>query len=472
MTVQPCPLRSAAQRWGDAPAWLDGSSRYSWSDWDLSADRMARALDAHPLSAGDRVAIQCGNSFEMATLFFAGWRRGLVMCPISTRLPSATTRALCETVHAKALITDGQASSPADAIPLHTLIGDTSQDASAVHAPTSDEHLATILFTSGSTGLPKAICHRLSSHLSSAAASNENLPFGPEHRWMLSLSLCHVGGLAILLRAALGGGAVVAPPHGLSIDHAVPQYAITHLSVVATQLSRLVSALPTAPAHLEAVLAGGGPFPEALLREAYEGGYPLLTTYGATETGSQVCTTAPHAPLEHLSSAGAPLHGWEVRVGADEEIQVRGPALLAGKWVDGTLQPAVREDGWYGTGDVGRFTDDGRLVIAGRIDQMFISGGENIHPEEIERVLLAFPNVAQTLVVPVPDSAYGERPVAFIRWLAGARADEQDLRSWAERHLPRFKLPTLYLSWPEDLRDTDWKISRADFAQRARDARE
>jgi len=471
LNPQTCPLRSAAKRWGSAPAWIDADSVHSWADWDAAADRMARALDDHELSVGDRVATQYDNSYALATLFFAGWRRGLVMCPISTRFPKATTRALCDAIDATALITDGLEISHLHAIPLHTLTRHEDQDPTgAAIASIPDDRLATILFTSGSTGLPKAICHRLSSHLHSAKASNDNLPFGPEDRWLLSLSLCHIGGLAILIRAALGGGAIVSPQRHASLDSAILTYGTTHVSVVATQLSRLISAMPNAPDHLQGVLAGGGPIPAALLQTAFEGGYPLLSTYGATETGSQVCTTPPRSPLEHLSSAGAPLDGWEVRVGTNDEILVRGAALLAGHWISGALQPAVTKDGWFPTGDVGRWTDDGRLVIAGRLDQMFISGGENIHPEEIEQILLAFPGVVQTLVIPVADGIYGERPAAFIRWLDDGQSDEGGLRRWAERQLPRFKLPTHYLSWPKDIRGTDWKISRAEFGQRARDA--
>jgi O-succinylbenzoic acid--CoA ligase len=194
---------------------------------------------------------------------------------------------------------------------------------------------------------------------------------------------------------------------------------------------------------LKAVLLGGGPVSPSLVDRALSRGLPVHTSYGLTEMASQVTTTRPGASHEELLTAGRALAHREVRVSEDGEILVRGETLLAGYVEDGGASLSTDGDGWYRTGDLGELDDRGYLRVTGRRDNLFVSGGENIQPEEIEASLLRLEGVEEAVVVPVPDPEFGERPVAFVRRGKGMGEPAREL----EKVLPRFKVPKTFHDW-------------------------
>jgi O-succinylbenzoic acid--CoA ligase len=317
---------------------------------------------------------------------------------------------------------------------------------------------ATIIFTSGSTGQPKAALHTWANHLYSAKGANANLSLRQGDRWLLSLPLYHVGGLAILVRCALAGAAVAVPSPENDLATALVDVRATHVSCVATQLRRILNAGHEPPQALRAVLLGGGPIPAPLLDRAYDEGWPLLTSYGCTEMASQVTTTAPGAPRSTLDTAGARLPHRRVRIDPDGQILVAGRPLFRGYVQDGTVTDPRTEDGWYPTGDRGFLDAQGRLHVIGRIDRMFVSGGENIQPEEIETALEELSGVEQAAVVSVSNAEYGHRPVAFLR--TEGPLDETDLRRRLRDRLPGFKIPDAFFSFPEDTGRSSLKVDR------------
>lgn len=292
----------------------------------------------------------------------------------------------------------------------------------------------TALWTSGSSGEPKLIVHDLKAHLVSAQGSDHNIPFGPGDRWLWSLPHHHIGGLAIMVRAAISGGAVLL---GDLSD-------ATHASMVPAQLQRIVDDGP--PKSLKALLLGGGPIPPQLIDRALAGGWPIHTTWGMTETASQVTATRPGASRKELLTAGRVLRGREVRSHGGQ-LEVCGAVLPRGA------------DQWFRTGDVGSLKD-GLLSVLGRADDMFISGGENVHPAEVERVLAGHPDVDEVVVVGIPDAQWGARPAAFVR-------PQLDLTAWAKEHLPPFQIPALWLP----LGPSEGKPNRAELKRVARAAR-
>ncbi|WP_252106040.1 MULTISPECIES: AMP-binding protein [unclassified Halomonas] len=183
-------------------------------------------------------------------------------------------------------------------------------------------------------------------------------------------------------------------------------------------------------------------------------------SYGLSEMASQVCTGLPGAP----GVVGKPLSGREVRI-HNGEIQVRGETLFEGYLRDGKLDPALDSEGWFATRDKGHVTEQDELVVEGRLDKAFISGGENIQPEAIEQRLVNHPGIAQALVVPVPHPEWGERPVAFIDYHAEAVA-EAELNAWVRETLPGFMVPDAWFVWPEGV---GFKPSRRMFAAKACD---
>jgi O-succinylbenzoic acid--CoA ligase len=216
---------------------------------------------------------------------------------------------------------------------------------------------------------------------------------------------------------------------------------------------------------VKAVLLGGGPIPSYLVEEALAHGLPIHTSYGLTEMASQVTTTPPGAASEELNTAGCVLPHREVSVSGEGEILVRGETLFAG-YVEGErIDRPVDAAGWFHTGDLGGMDEDGHLWVRGREDNMFVSGGENVQPEEIEDALCRFEGVEEAVVVPISDEEFGARPVAFVR-VAGGTPEPEMLSRALELSLPRFKIPVSFHAWPEGAESM--KVDRTAFGERAR----
>lgn len=314
---------------------------------------------------------------------------------------------------------------------------------------------AVLLETSGSTGEPKLVMHSTASLAAAAIASARNLGWLPEgDRWLLSLPLSHVGGLSILLRCFLGRQTSVLAPlptHApkLAMEH-LERLDISLLSLVPTQLARLLSDADFRfPPRVRHVLIGGAPLSAHLRERARQRAVPLLSTYGMTEFGSQICTERPG---DVGAGVGPALPGTDVRLGQDGRIQVRSPTAFLGYW--GRPSP-FDEDGWFTTNDRGEWDERGHLHVLGRTDHMIITGGENVQPEQVEAALAELEGVAAVGVVGVADEQWGQKLVAAVV-LADAQEEQAPARVRFERYralwheqlrerLPRFALPKQYV---------------------------
>jgi o-succinylbenzoate---CoA ligase len=363
---------------------------------------------------GERVAFVAKPHAHTVALFFALWRLGAVACPLTFRLPSIAPA--LEELDAHHLVE----------------IEDFSYRTLPASTPPSDG-LATLLFTSGSSGKPKIAAHTLEQHLANARSSNSLIQLTPQDRWALTLPLFHVGGIAILLRCHLAGCSI-----------AFDKESATHLSLVPTQLYRLLSSEKIEP--FKALLIGGAPLSATLLKRAKE--LPLITSYGMTEMSSQIASDQAPLAIGELVTSGRPLQHTEIKLTPEGEICARGPALFQGYWdkKQGIHLPLDNE-GFFPTKDCGQWTADGRLLITGRKDNLFISGGENIQPEEIESALLALPQIVEALVVPLDDEEFGARPAAFIS-CEGESPSPELIQEKLRAHLPKYKIPVRILPFP------------------------
>jgi len=460
----------ALVRPGATALWA-ASRRWTYAELDAAVADTEGRLSEAGVERGDRIALHVDRTPNAVILLWAVWRRGAVAVPLSTRLPPGEIGPRALQVDSAYLVTATQegevdASDQIDILsPQAVVAGRGTRETSAGEAPDHDRP-ASIVFTSGSTGTPKAALHTWANHLYSAKGANANLPLEREDRWLLSLPLYHVGGLAILVRCALAGAAVAIPPARTSIAANLRAAHATHVSLVATQFRRVLDAIDGAPpASLKAVLLGGGPIPDGLLRDGYGRSWPLLTSYGSTEMASQITTTAPGAPLDDLQTAGRTLPHRRVRI-EDEQIYVAGPTLFRGYVpLEGPEAPQT-DDGWYPTGDRGRIDASGRLRVLGRMDRMFVSGGENIQPEEIEAVLERLDVVERAAVVPVPHAEYGRRPVAFVH--TTEPVDETGLQRVLTSTLPGYKIPDGFYKLPAKVLTQGLKINRERLRERAR----
>ncbi|HKH57820.1 MAG TPA: o-succinylbenzoate--CoA ligase [Rubrobacter sp.] len=461
-------MRSAALAAPKTAALVGASGITSYEELDRMVS--AAALHLGGLEPGSRVALHLPKDERYVALVLALIRAGHVACPISDRLPPRGVTPLLERAACSALISEDEKLLQAAGADLlrpwpETLLEEvpqgTSHRSESIDIPL--ERPATIIFTSGSTGVPKAALHTFGNHYHSALGSNANITLQPGDRWLHSLPLYHVGGLSILFRCLLEGATVALPQSGTSPGESITSLGATHVSLVSTQLSRLLRESADL-GRLQAVLMGGGPVPPSLVDEALVRGLPVHTSYGLTEMASQVTSTPPGASLGELRTAGRALPNREVSISARGEILVRGETLFAG-YVEGEESDRPLDaDGWFHTRDLGELDENGYLRVGGRMDNLFISGGENVQPEEIEEILCRLERVEEAVVVPVPDEEFGARPVAFVRMDDG---EPGELAQELEPVLPRFKIPISFHPWPDEAR-RGMKVDRAALKELAR----
>jgi O-succinylbenzoic acid--CoA ligase len=467
----PCPLQVAAKTSPDAPAIVGVGSTLTYGGLDRQATAVAENFQELGFRAGTRIALYLPKDERYIVLLLALIRAGCVACPLSTRTPPLGVTMLLDRAACRALISDEDFLEATDALKFHplTLLGDirTGHDRprSSQPAHLALDRPATVVFTSGSTGVPKGALHTFGNHYFSAQGSNANIVLGPQDRWLHSLPLYHVGGLSIVFRCLLAGASVVLPEPEAPLGEAIARSGVTHVSLVSTQLLRLLGEERFDPSGLKAILLGGGPAPAHLLDEALTRGLPIHTSYGLTEMASQVTATPPGASREELRTSGRPLPHREISVSEDGEILVKGETLCAG-YVEGEAVdlPLDAED-WFHTKDLGELDADGYLRVRGRKDNLFISGGENVQPEEIEEALCLLEGVEEAVVVPVPDPEFGSRPAAFVRTTVGVE-EPDNLEHKLEPVLARFKIPVAFYGWPEGI--GGMKVDRAALTDRAR----
>ena len=257
-----------------------------------------------------------------------------------------------------------------------------------------------------------------------------------EDRWYASLSLGHVGGLALVHRAAhVGCTLLVRGPFSAEVlAELIDQDRLTHASLVPTMLRRLLDVRggQPVPSTLRCLLVGGAEAGHTLVPNAIEQGYHIALTYGLTEACSQVATAPPELVAEKPGTVGRPIDGIELRIGEDGEIAVRG----------GTVSPgAADEEGWLATADLGRIDADGHLWIIGRISDRIVTGGTTVDPRSVEVVLEGLPDVSAAAVAGIPDDVWGEAVVALIVLHPWVEADPKALMEQVRERLSASELP-------------------------------
>lgn len=451
MTAGPrleCPVARAARLRPLAPAidFRGETLTYSQLDERVRAwqVRIAAAPVLPPPPAGLLLFAPGVSAPDTIALVHAAARSGAALALLDPRLTAAETAALVASLGpalSAAQLPPERATRPPPVEPLDSRAqapGASSIDPDAVQL---------LLFTSGTTGAPKAAQLTAGQLRQSALASNAVLGIDHGSRFLCCLPLFHVGGLSIALRCAEAGALLVlherfdAEAATLALEDGA-----THVSLVASTLARVLERTRRPLGHVRAALIGGGPVPQALLERARAKGMPVLQTYGLTETCAQVTCERPGEA--DGSTAGPPMPGMEVRI-EDGEIEVRGPALMRGY----LGQPPV--SGWWRTGDLGALDARGRLTVHARRVDLILSGGENVYPAEIEAALLEHPAVIEAAVVPVADERWGQAACAFV-----ALRSDCDLQAFLRGRLAGFKIPRRFVRINALPRNAAGKVDR------------
>jgi O-succinylbenzoic acid--CoA ligase len=412
-------LAQRAQACPDRLALLADGIELTYAELEREATAAARRLASRGVRRDSVVAIELPAGAEYVVVLHALMLLGAVVYPLNTRLSAAERQA------------ELRRADPALVISEPDQLGTTEADLPLLREHDLDAIHCRIL-TSGTSGRSRPIGLTYGNHLWSAVGSAFNLGVDPEDRWLCCLPLYHIGGLSIMMRSVIyGTGAVL--HDGFDVDRvadSLERDGVTLVSLVTTQLRRFLDAGVDLSGP-RAILVGGGPVPIEAIEEASRRGAAVVQTYGLTEAASQVTTLAPADARRKLGSAGRPLLTTHLRIQRGE-ILVQGPTVAPG---------CADEDGWLHTGDLGRIDEEGFLYVQDRLDDLIVSGGENVLPAEVEEVLLRHPAVADAAAVRRADPEWQEAVAAVVVIEDGRQVSAEELRDHCAARLAAFKVP-------------------------------
>lgn len=445
---------SAADRFGDAEAVVDGPLRLSFNDVVERIRCAAGAFASLGVDKGDRVAIWAPNSAEWIVAAFGLLTAGGVLVPVNTRFKAEEAGDIIARSGVKAVLVQkgflGQDYAAPAGTPVIDLKSDFLSSGSPFERAVSGTDISDVIFTSGTTGRPKGAMmnHRQTLRMYEEWATLADLRRGD--RYLQINPYFHTFGLKAGLIASFLRGATMLPVAVFDVDTVVDligRERITMLPGPPTLYHSLLTVQDKAKlSTLRAGVTGAADIPVELVRRIHDElpFQTLMTGYGLTEAGN-VTLSLPGDSFEDVATtAGVPCEGVEVRIADDGEVLVRGYGVMQGYLDDPVATAeAIDADGWLHTGDLGNFTDgSGRLRIVGRKKDMFIVGGFNAYPAEIEGFLMNHPAVAQAAVIGVPDERLGQVGKAFV--VCKERGDgvsADDLIGWCRERMAGFKVP-------------------------------
>jgi fatty-acyl-CoA synthase len=485
----------------------EGDSRsYTYAELEGAAARMARLLQQEfQICPGDRVACLSTNRLEYLALYFACGKIGALLVPLNFRFPTPQLRELLEDCRPQllvyerafgsavdALAANGVASQfcsieprsgPGDSVCLaNAWTGEAAERSDYRVYEASGDDIAMILYTSGTTGRAKGAMIPYRQILWNALNTTIGLQLTGDDVTFLNLPLFHTGGWHVLFTPLiqLGGRVVLQQkfdPH--HCNELIGREGITILFGVPTMLRMLAEASNFDAADFSTVrcaIFGGEPCPVTVIETYQQRGVAMRQGYGLTEAGPN-CFSLPAADaVRRQGSIGFPNFyvaprlvgegGREVAVGEVGELWMKGPHLFAGYWSNDAATREVLRDGWLATGDLMTRDADGYYYVVGRKKEMYVSGGENVYPAQVERVLQAHGAVALAAVLGVPHPTWGETGWAFIKPRPGCRIDATAVRDWCHQHLATFQCPTKFIVLDDLPLGPSGKIDKLQLAQR------
>jgi len=436
--------------------------RFSYRDFEGQANAVARTLTARGLARGDRVAILSANRFEYLTAVHGIMRAGFVAVPVNFKFPPATIDYIVRDSGAKLVFCDAQRfdSAPKN-LPRIRFDGDGSEFAGFLRpgpfttvAAASGEP-AMFLYTSGSTGRPKGVVLSHQSHIwvveTRIAAQDMT-----RHRFLVAAPLYHMNALAMSQLAHAAHATVILLPLFTAQLYltAIEDYRCTWLTAVPPMIAMMLNdrerLAATDLSSVEFLRMGSAPVSQSLM-DAIHRALPktaVTNAYGTTEGGPVVFGPHPQGLPQPEMSVGCPHPSVQVRIVGEEGkpsdvgvLEMKSPAIMNGYHNRPDIVSPITKDGFYITGDVFRRDENSFHFFVGRTDDMFVSGGENIFPGEVEKMLETHFEIIQACVVPVDDDIKGTKPVAFVVKREGSSLDENSLKAYALANAPAYQHP-------------------------------
>lgn len=468
--------------------------RYTYTELDLQANRTAGYLQrTYSLTAGDRVACLSTNRIEYLELYFASGKLGTVLVPLNFRLPPAALFELMEDCRPKLLIYESAFAETANAAQVASLVpqllswesGAFSGDGETSFAThDADENdVAMLLYTSGTTGRAKGAMITWRQIHWNALNTIIGLQLTEKDTALLNMPLYHTGAWHVLFTPLmLLGGRVILQPRfdAQRCNSRVGPEGVTILFGVPTMLRMMWEAENFSAADFTRVrfaICGGEPCPLPVIAAYQQRGIAIRQGYGLTEAGPNCFSLPSEDAVRKQGSIGFPNFfidtrlmqddGREAGVGEVGQLWMKGPHVFAGYWGNATETARALRDGWVGTGDLMTRDKEGYYFVVGRQQEMYISGGENVYPAQVERILHSHPVVALAAVVGVPHPKWGETGWAFCQLHDHQSLSEAELLDWCKQRLAAFQCPTRFVLLAELPTGHSGKIDKLSLRQRA-----
>ncbi|RUQ31995.1 o-succinylbenzoate--CoA ligase [Peribacillus cavernae] len=466
MTAERLPnwLRKRAELSPDRVAVEFDNRSYTFDELNKMAEETARKLASKGIRYGDICAVLMRNHIDSVVMLHALFYLGVKIVMLNNRLTpneltwqiidSQSEWFISEEHFSKKLKQIDKGLSGVKILKKEEIRLFTGMDEARIQEEFILQETATIMYTSGTSGNPKGVIQTFGNHWWSAMGSVLNLGLTEEDCWFCGVPIFHISGLSIFMRNVIYGMKVILVEKfdETEVNAMIQQKGVTIISVVTAMLNRVLLDLGnnSYPDSFRCMLLGGGPAPRHLLDECKSKGIPVYQTYGMTETSSQIVTLAPEYSMTKIGSAGKPLFPSQLKIEVegrkampDEpgEIVVSGPNVTMGYLNREEETEKAIKNGWLYTGDIGYLDSEGFLYVMDRRSDLFISGGENVYPAEIESIISQHPAVFEAGVTSTDDEKWGQVPVAFVVVHEDTETDEKELISYCKQHLAAYKVP-------------------------------
>ena len=427
----------------------DGNERLSFAELKKQVEVLVGKIDH--LNPGSRVGILATNTLMSYKLALAIMCSGRTIVWLNWRLAGEELERQIKDSGLQLCLVENSLwrSGMTDPFKSYSAFLITSADPGELIPVFKSNWVASIMYTSGTTGKPKGVLQTFGNHFYSAISSALNLGLSSADKWLCVAPIFHISGFSIIMRGLIYGMTVrlVEKFRAEELERILANETVTIMSVVPFMLKKLIQQQNKTNTHYNSafrcMLLGGGTIDRETLEACLQRSIPVVQCYGMTETCSQIVALRSADALLKLGSVGQPLFSTQLKLSKDGEILLKTPALTPGYLNLPDKLPSKMIDGWYRTGDIGHLDKEGYLYIDGRADEMLISGGENIFPQEVEQVYQRYPQINEVAVVGQNDSVWGQVPVAFV--VSDRRLSPTKLINYGYEHLARYKVPQHYI---------------------------